>query len=65
MKDIFDRFKLEVQIDRLANADLLYLVTKKFSKIDLHPNQASNADMGTSFEDLIRRFAERSNETAC
>jgi type I restriction enzyme M protein len=64
VKDIFARFKLEAQIDRLANADLLYLVTEKFSKIDLHPDKVSNADMGTIFEELIRKFAELSNETA-
>jgi hypothetical protein len=64
VKDIFSRFKLEAQIDRLSNADLLYLVTEKFSKIDLHPDKVSNADMGTIFEELIRKFAELSNETA-
>jgi type I restriction enzyme M protein len=64
VKDIFDRFEFQSQIDRLAKADLLYLVTEKFSKIDLHPNKVSNADMGTIFEELIRKFAEQSNETA-
>ena len=64
VKDIFERFELQSQIDRLAKADLLYLVTEKFSKIDLHPDQVSNADMGTIFEELIRKFAEQSNETA-
>jgi type I restriction enzyme M protein len=64
VKDIFVRFKLEAQIQRLVDADLLYLVTEKFSKIDLHPNKVSNADMGAIFEELIRKFAELSNETA-
>jgi type I restriction enzyme M protein len=64
VKDIFGRFKLQAQIDRLAGANLLYLVTEKFSKIDLHPDKVSNADMGTIFEELIRKFAEQSNETA-
>jgi type I restriction enzyme M protein len=64
VKDIFDRFELQAQIDRLAKADLLYLVTEKFSAIDLHPDRVSNADMGTIFEELIRKFAELSNETA-
>jgi type I restriction enzyme M protein len=64
VKDIFDRFEFQSQIDRLAKADLLYLVTEKFSKIDLHPSKVSNADMGTVFEELIRKFAELSNETA-
>jgi serine/threonine-protein kinase HipA len=30
VKDIFSRFKLEAQIDRLANADLLYLVSRGY-----------------------------------
>ncbi len=62
--DIFEKYEFDDQIDKLANADLLFLVTKKFSEIDLHPNQVSNADMGLIFEELIRKFAELSNETA-
>jgi type I restriction enzyme M protein len=64
VKDIFDRFEFQAQIDRLAKAELLYLVAEKFSNIDLHPRKVSNADMGTVFEELIRKFAELSNETA-
>lgn len=62
--DIFEKYKFDDQVDTLANADLLYLVTKKFTEIDLHPNAVSNADMGLVFEELIRKFAELSNETA-
>ena len=62
--DIFERFELPAQIDRLQKAELLYLVTEKFASIDLHPDKVSNADMGTIFEELIRKFAEQSNETA-
>jgi type I restriction enzyme M protein len=39
-------------------------VTEKFANIDLHPEAVSNAEMGTVFEELIRKFAELSNETA-
>jgi type I restriction enzyme M protein len=52
------------QVDRLAKNKLLYLVTERFTKIDLHPDKVDNAQMGLAFEDLIRRFAELSNETA-
>ena len=45
-------------------ANLLYLVTEKFANIDLHPEAVSNSEMGLVFEELIRRFAELSNETA-
>jgi len=62
--DIFEKYEFDDQLDKLANADLLFLVAKKFSEIDLHPNQVSNADMGLIFEELIRKFAELSNETA-
>jgi type I restriction enzyme M protein len=64
VRDIFDRFEFHIQIDRLSKAGLLYLVTEKFTNIDLHPDAVSNTQMGAVFEELIRRFAELSNETA-
>jgi type I restriction-modification system DNA methylase subunit len=64
VRDIFERFEFAVQIDRLAKANLLYLVTEKFAAIDLHPKVVDNAQMGLVFEELIRKFAELSNETA-
>ena len=63
-RDIFERFDFYTQIERLAKAGLLYLVTEKFANIDLHPDQVDNAQMGLVFEELIRKFAEISNETA-
>jgi len=62
--DIFEKYEFDDQIDKLEEADLLYLVAKKFAEIDLHPDQVSNSDMGLVFEELIRKFAELSNETA-
>lgn len=64
VRDIFESFDFHTQIDRLSKAGLLYLVTEKFAHIDLHPATVSNAQMGSVFEELIRRFAELSNETA-
>lgn len=64
VRDIFDRFEFHTQIDRLQKAGLLYLVTEKFATADLHPDTIDNAQMGTVFEELIRKFAELSNETA-
>ncbi|MCC7419304.1 MAG: SAM-dependent DNA methyltransferase [Planctomycetaceae bacterium] len=64
VRDIFERFEFHTQVDRLAKAGLLYLVAEKFANIDLHPEAVSNAQMGTVFEELIRKFAELSNETA-
>lgn len=64
VRDIFESFEFHTQIDRLEKAGLLYLVTEKFTNIDLHPKSVGNAEMGTVFEELIRKFAELSNETA-
>ena len=64
VRDIFESFDVATQIDRLAKANLLYLVTEKFANIDLHPETISNAQMGDVFEELVRKFAEISNETA-
>ena len=63
-RDIFERFDFYTQIERLAKDGLLYLVTEKFANVDLHPDQVDNASMGAVFEELIRKFAEISNETA-
>ncbi|MFN4295238.1 MAG: N-6 DNA methylase [Brevundimonas sp.] len=64
VRDIFERFEFIAQVDRLAKAGLLYQVTEKFARIDLHPGEVDNHQMGLAFEELIRRFAELSNETA-
>ncbi|OXI22522.1 type I restriction-modification system subunit M [Burkholderia sp. AU15512] len=63
-RDIFERFDFYAQVERLAKANLLYLVTEKFANIDLHPGVVDNGQMGLVFEELIRKFAEISNETA-
>ncbi|MGN6828927.1 type I restriction-modification system subunit M [Paucibacter sp. M5-1] len=63
-RDIFERFDFYTQVERLAKANLLYLVVEKFANIDLHPEAVDNAAMGAVFEELIRKFAEISNETA-
>ena len=63
-RDIVDKFNLDVQIDRLDDHNLLYLVVSKFAEIDLSPDVVSNLEMGYLYEELIRRFSELSNETA-
>ena len=63
-RDIFERYDFLKQIEKLDENNLLFMIVQKFSAIDLHPNVVSNSDMGLVFEDLIRRFAELSNETA-
>ena len=77
---ILDKFKFRNQIDTMVDADILGAVIEKFvsSDINLSPNPVwkdeaktimrhpglDNHDMGTIFEELIRRFNEENNEEA-
>ena len=63
-RDIFEFFEFENEIERMREANILYLVVSKFASVDLHPNTVPNAQMGLIFENLIRRFNELANETA-
>jgi type I restriction enzyme M protein len=64
VRDIFESFEFHLQVDKLDKTGLLYMVCERFAQIDLHPDTVSNAEMGQVFEELIRKFAELSNETA-
>lgn len=64
VRSIFEHFDFAAVVERLHKAKLLYLVTEKFSAINLHPKSVDNVQMGLVFEELIRKFAELSNETA-
>ncbi|ESK55451.1 type I restriction-modification system subunit M [Acinetobacter tjernbergiae] len=63
-REIFEHFKFDEFTGLLDDANLLYKVVQKFASTDLSPQSISNHDMGLVFEELIRRFAESSNETA-
>ncbi|MGP5336361.1 type I restriction-modification system subunit M [Psychrobacter maritimus] len=63
-REIFEHFKFEEFVGQLADANLLYKVVQMFANTDLSPETISNHEMGFVFEELIRRFAESSNETA-
>lgn len=63
-REIFEYFNFAEFIGQLNDADLLYKVVQKVRATDLSPKAISNHDMGLTFEELIRRFAEGSNETA-
>lgn len=63
-RDIFERYDFEAQAKKLDEANLLFQVVQRFAQIDLHPSKVDNQQMGLVFEELIRRFAEESNETA-
>ncbi|WP_445425824.1 type I restriction-modification system subunit M [Alishewanella sp. HL-SH06] len=63
-REIFEHFKFMEFVGLLNDANLLYKVVQKIRTIDLSPKAISNHDMGLVFEELIRRFAESSNDTA-
>lgn len=62
--EIFERFNFEQEIEKLDNANRLYLIVKEFAAIDLHPEKVDNLQMGYVFEELVRKFNEQANEEA-
>ncbi|MEO3935092.1 class I SAM-dependent DNA methyltransferase [Micrococcaceae bacterium Sec7.4] len=64
VRDIFVKYKIEDRIEELEENNLLLMVLQRFAGVDLHPDRVSNDKMGHIFEELIRKFAEASNETA-
>lgn len=63
-REIFEYFNFSEFIGQLADANLLYKVVQRVRTADLSPDEISNHEMGLVFEELIRRFAESSNDTA-
>ncbi len=63
-REIIEQFEFENQINKMDDNNLLFMVIKRFQEIDLHPDCISSMEMGYMFEELIRKFAEISNETA-
>jgi len=63
-REIIEYFSFDDQIERMDDpkADILFQIVKKFTAIDL--SDMDSMEMGYVFEELIRRFAEQSNETA-
>ncbi|MCP9481147.1 type I restriction-modification system subunit M [Shimia sp. CNT1-13L.2] len=65
-KDIFSKFGFDAEIEKLDNANRLFMVIQEFAKpeVDLHPDHVSNLQMGYVFEELVRKFNEQANEEA-
>jgi type I restriction enzyme M protein len=61
---IFEYFEFESEIEKMHEANILYLVVSRFADVELHPSHVPNEQMGLVFENLIRRFNELANETA-
>jgi type I restriction enzyme M protein len=64
VRRIFEFFEFETEIEKMREANILYLIVSKFADVDLHPARVPNMQMGLIFENLIRRFNELANETA-
>lgn len=64
--DILTRMGFFAQIDRMAEAGLLYQVITDFcaDKANMSPKTISAVDMGYIFENLVQRFSESYNEEA-
>lgn len=58
IREIIENFEFANEIKKLNDNNLLFLIIKEFSNIDLHPEVVSNQEMGYIFEELIRRFSE-------
>jgi type I restriction enzyme M protein len=63
-REIIEYFSFDDHISRIDDpqTDLLFQVVKEFAEIDL--TGITTMEMGYVFEELIRKFAEISNETA-
>jgi type I restriction enzyme M protein len=62
MREVVEKFDFRNTLAKLDEANLLYLVLQRFKEIDLHPDKVDNHEMGTIFEELIRRFNEALDE---
>ena len=60
--DIIENFSIDPLVDKLQKNKRLYLLIDKFTEFDLHPNVIDNHQMGSVYEELLRKFSEMSNE---
>src|SRR6266852_4736986 len=49
VRTIFDFFEFEGEIEKMREANILYLVVSKFCDVDLHPNEVPNETAGDHF----------------
>ncbi len=64
VRRIFEYFEFQTEIEKMNDANILYMIVSQFRSVDLHPGAVPNQQMGLIFENLIRRFNELANETA-
>ena len=66
VQDIISKFKFRNQLETFENTGITFSLIEKFCspKVDLRPEKISPMAMGYMFEDLIRRFNEKTNAAA-
>ena len=60
--DIIENFSINPLVEKLNKQKRLYLLIDKFTEFDLHPDKIDNHQMGSVYEELLRKFSEMSNE---
>jgi type I restriction enzyme M protein len=60
--DIIEHFSINPLVEKLHKNKRLYQLVDKFTEFDLHPNKIDNHQMGSVYEELLRKFSEMSNE---
>jgi len=60
--DIIENFQVNPLVEKLHKNKSLYLLINKFTEFDFHPSKIDNHQMGSIYEELLRRFSEMSNE---
>lgn len=60
--DILENFDLTKHVAKLDKHNRLYKLIDKFTEVDLHPDKVSNHEMGSVYEELLRKFSEQHNE---
>lgn len=66
VQDIISKFRFRNQLETLGNSGITFSLIEKFCspKVELNPDKISPMAMGYMFEDLIRRFNEKTNAAA-
>lgn len=66
VQDIISKFKFRNQLETLENGGITFSLIEKFCnpKVELSPDKISPMAMGYMFEDLIRKFNEKTNAAA-
>ena len=59
VRNIIDNFSIDPLVRKLDSNKRLYLLIDKFTEFNLHPSAIDNHQMGSVYEELLRRFSDR------